>query len=120
VCGHAFPVPHGAAGLERLPEPAALAERGGERDQPATGDRQHRTHSGIEVVGNTSSFIDDQEVDFGEAADGALFAGECVDLAAIAELERKQALSGRWSNRPESAIEATYDAQQPLRLPLSR
>ena len=78
------------AGLSRpgFVEEAALAEGRAHEPEGAAADGEHGANGFVEVVGDARGFIDEQERDGGEAADGGFGAGEPDDARAVGQQER--------------------------------
>ena len=70
-------------------EKAALAVGGAEEPEVATADGEHGPKSEVKFVGDLRGFVDDEEREGGEAADGFLsIAGQTDDSGAVGEKQR--------------------------------
>src|SRR5437870_1163517 len=69
----------GAVAVPLVVEPAALAERRGQGDEPAARYGEHRPYTAIERVRNAGCLVEDQQAHAAEGADRSLAPRQALD-----------------------------------------
>ena len=81
--GHSEASPFVAAAGPFVVKEAAFAVGRAEEPEAAAADREHGTKGAVEIIGDARGFVDEQQGDGGEAADGGFEAGDADDARAV-------------------------------------
>ena len=103
-----------------LIEETALAVRGAHEPQVAAADGEHRGDRVVQFVADAGRFIDEQEADGGEAADGFLLAGDADEARAVVEQKRHRVIAVAAEGQAEAGDEAPGFAEELAGLALAR
>ena len=106
--------------LPLLPEPTALTERRTQSDEPSLRHGQHGPHTAIQVVGNARGFIEYQQIDATERADGLLASGQTEDARAVDQLQPQLRLLPRRQRFAQCFVSVDHLAENLRTLPLRR